>query len=366
MFKANRLPSGNYRVQVIVKDADGHALKDENGKRIVKSFTASTEYEAMRKACEFVGQKQMTKELEEIRREEISKMTVYEAIERYLTNSESVLRPSTLRGYTIIQNTRLQPIKDMPIGSLLLSDIQAAVNRDSTRLCYKSIKEAVSLLQRVLTLNGISLNFKAITIPKDFKKKQALPSVEDVLKPLIGTKYELPCLLAMWCSLRMSEVRGLKYSDVTTKGNMHFLNVQRTRIYFDGEEHTEEKTKTLSSTRTIILPEYLYQIIISQSHKSDDDFIVSLGYNEIYKGFKNKMESIGYKDMTFHKLRHEFATTLNDLGIDGKYIQKLGGWNNPIVMDAVYTHTTETREREYQNRIDNHFRGIIDGLQAAL
>jgi hypothetical protein len=39
-MKAKKLPSGNYRVQVVV----GH---DANGKRIVKSFTAEEEWTAL-------------------------------------------------------------------------------------------------------------------------------------------------------------------------------------------------------------------------------------------------------------------------------------------------------------------------------
>ena len=45
-MKAKKLPSGNYRVQVVA----GH---DENGKRIVKSFTASEEWEAIKLATDF-------------------------------------------------------------------------------------------------------------------------------------------------------------------------------------------------------------------------------------------------------------------------------------------------------------------------
>ena len=45
-MKTSRLNSGNYRVQVI-------AGYDENGKRIVKSFTAKTEWEAIKMAEEF-------------------------------------------------------------------------------------------------------------------------------------------------------------------------------------------------------------------------------------------------------------------------------------------------------------------------
>ena len=70
------------------------------------------------------------------------------------------------------------------------------------------------------------------------------------------------------------------------------------------------------------------------------------------------MANNGY-EMTFHKLRHEFATTLNDLGVPSNYIQKLGGWSTDNVMKSVYTHTTSSKESEYQDKINKYFDLII-------
>ena len=47
-MKAKKLPSGNYRVQVV-------AGYDVNGKRIVKSFTADEEWKVLKMAAEFVA-----------------------------------------------------------------------------------------------------------------------------------------------------------------------------------------------------------------------------------------------------------------------------------------------------------------------
>lgn len=365
MFTAKELPSGNWRVQYILKDSNGKVIKDENGKRTAISFTAPTKYEAVRMACEFAGQRQNPKEYEEQQREKEISMTVNEALGKYIDDSRGVLRDSTIRGYEIIRRTRLQVIKDIPLKSLILGDIQRAVNADRARLSKKSIRESIALLKRVLTLNGITLNFKAITLPKDYRQKKPLPNAAEVLKPFIGTKYEIPILLAMWCSLRVSELRGLKYSDITNVKDRHFMNIHHTKIYFDGMNHIDDMTKTEKSTRTILLPDYLYKLIKSQQHNSDDEYIVKLGYNALYKAFKKKMKSVGLDFMTLHKLRHEFATTLNDLGINSDYIQQLGGWSSPNIMKSVYTHTTNERELFYQSQIDNHFEGIINTLKEA-
>ena len=74
------------------------------------------------------------------------------------------------------------------------------------------------------------------------------------------------------------------------------------------------------------------------------------------------MDSAGYNQITFHKLRHAFATTLNDLGIPSNYIQKLGGWSTDNIMKSVYTHTTSAKEMEYQKKIDDFFMNAL-GIQ---
>lgn len=341
-MKAKKLPSGNYRTQVIL----GY---DENGKRIVKSFTADTPHEAIRMALDFKADKSIGIKA--------SSMTVKQAFTQYIEARDHVLSPVTIRGYNIIKNTRLQSIMHVNIMRLSLNDVQHAVNLDARRLGYKSVKEAVALLKSVLSVQGVDLNIKRITLPPKKKKAVMIPDAAEVLRVIIGSDIELPCLLAMWLSLRISEVRGLQFRDISPDGKT--ITVQRARVYIDGQDILRNFNKTYESTRTNELPPYLYEMIRRVPHDSDEDFIVPLGYNCIYKRFNKLMKEAGYA-ITFHKLRHEFATTLNDLGIPSNYIQKLGGWSTDNIMKSVYTHTTSSREVEYQNRINAFFMSIID------
>ena len=45
-------------------------------------------------------------------------------------------------------------------------------------------------------------------------KLKELPTAEQVMNMVCGTDIELPCLLTMWLSLRMGEVRGLQFRDL--------------------------------------------------------------------------------------------------------------------------------------------------------
>lgn len=342
-MKASKTPSGKYRVQV-------YAGVDENGKRIVRSFMASTEEGAILAAYEFkqkyaIGVDPMD-------------MTVEGAINKYIESRTNILSPTTIRSYRLICRTRMQSIMKCKISKLRVIDVQDAINQDAMRLSKKSLKEAVSLLNSALMAQEIYMHLrKRIALPQQRKKIKELPPLNAIIDVIVGTELELPCLLAMWLSLRIAEVRGLKYSDITPDGKR--IRVQRERVYNYGTDLVREVNKTEDSTRTNMLPEYIYKMIMAQPHNSDDDFIVQMGYNGLYKGFKREMGKRGYKT-TFHDLRHVFATTLNDLGIPPNYIQKLGGWSTDNVMKTVYTHTTSEKEQEYQSRIDNMFASVLE------
>ena len=345
-LKAKQLPSGNYRVQVIV----GY---DENGKRIVRSFTADSAQEALRMAFDFKSDKAIgvTPKC----------MTVEQAFTQYIEARDQVLSPSTIRGYHIVRDTRLQSIMHCNIMQLTMNDIQRAVNLDAKRLSHKSLKSSLSLLKSVLAAQGVEINTKRITLPPKKKKQIVLPEVGEILKLIVGTDLELPCLLAMWLSLRISEVRGLQFRDISQDGSA--ISVSRAKMYINGKDVLRDCNKTYDSTRCNSLPPYILHLIEQVPHEMEQDFIVPLGYNYINIHFRKLMDSAGYNQITFHKLRHAFATTLNDLGIPSNYIQKLGGWSTDNIMKSVYTHTTSAKEMEYQKKIDDFFMNAL-GIQA--
>ena len=342
-MKATKTPSGKYRVQVV-------AGYNEYGKRTVKSFTAETAWEAMKMASEF--QQGVTTNKNEL--------TVYGAFTHYIESRNNILSPSTIKGYNTIKNSRLQAIKDIKISKLTISDVQRAVNLDAKRLSRKSIKSAISLLGSALELQDVSLKLNRITLPMAIPKDEYIPSVQSVLNAIIGTEIELPCLLAMWLSLRVSEVRGLQFKDISP--DKKTIYIRRAKIEIASKDVIRECNKTVKSTRQNTLPSYLYNLISQIPHKNDSEFIVKMSYDVLRRRFKKIMIQHNL-NITFHTLRHEFATTLNDLGIPSEYIQKLGGWSSDNIMKNVYTHTIMNKELIYQNTIDNFFLEMINGTK---
>ena len=342
-MKAKKLQSGRYRAQLVVG-------KDTNGKRIVKSFTADTAWEAEKQALDYKAKYGIGQSL--------TNMTVAGAISVYISTRTNSVSPITIETYQRIRDTRLQSLMDRKITELTVQDVQIAVNIDAARLSKKSLVEAVSLMQSALGFQGIDTNFKKrVTFPKSMRAKKMLPPPSEVIKEIRGTKYELGCLLAMWLSLTVSEVRGLKYSDISKDGK--WLTVQRTIVYHDGKDHYNDFTKSEGRTRTVSLPKELYGKIMAQPHESEDEYIVKLGYNCLYKSIRRIMAKAGYK-MSFHNLRAEFATTSNALQIPDNYIQSIGGWSNPTTMHRYYIQELTTEEQKYQAQINDYFSKLLN------
>lgn len=338
MANAKKLPSGNWRIRIFIGE-------DENGKKKTKSFTAPTRWQCEKEAEEFLKNQD---------REE-PKMTIGQAIDGYIKAKENVISPSTIRGYGIIRRTRLQSLMDVDVHDLDSFKMQMAINNDASRLGRKSISEAKNLVLTALRMYGVKPDIN-VTLPAKKPKIKALPTAEQVARVIIGTEIELPCLLAMWLSLRMSEVRGLQFADIK-KG---VLTVQRARIYLDGVEVIRDVNKTVNSTRQLALPPYLKKLIKKVPHESETDFIVNMGYPFIKKHFNELMRENGLK-VTFHDLRHINASVMLMLGVPDKYAMERGGWSTTSTLKSVYQHTFKDERKQVDKTIDSFFEEIVRG-----
>ena len=193
----------------------------------------------------------------------------------------------------------------------------------------------------------------AVTFPAKRKIYRELPTAAEVIAAVKGTNVELPTLLAMWLSLRMSEVRGLKYKDIKNG----VLTVQRSMLLVGSEEVLRENNKTYDSTRRIRLPSYLINMI---GTGRPDEFIVKEGKNTIYDRFVTAIDRAGLPHMRFHDLRHLNASVLLELGIPEKYAMERGGWSTPSTLQNVYQHTFSKQRKLVDDKVDRYFEEFLD------
>ena len=324
MPKAKKLPSGMWRCQASI-----------DGER--RSFTAWTKREA-----EF-----MALEWQEGRREKRrpENLTVNELLTQYIESRSAILSPSTIASYRKMQRLYFEGIRNIRMCKLRPIDVQNEINHMAKTLSPKTIRNAYGLLR-----SATEIDFK-ITMPQKKKMQYRTPDIAGIkyiLDQTTGTTVEVPVLLALWCGLRMSEIRGLKWDKVKPDR----IIIDTAIVDVDGIP-VEKHTKTTESTRTIEIPPYLYDKIQTQPHTTP--YVTNLSGHAIYAKFKRLTNNI----CRFHDLRHANASVMMMLGIPDAYAMERGGWETERIYKKTYAQTiSEERERVNQ-RIDDYFINLI-------
>ena len=338
MAKAKKLPSGSWRVQLYIG-------KDDAGKRQYKSFTAPTKKEAEAAAALYSVQK---------KQKDAIGMTVGDAIDKYIESKENVLSPSTIRSYRSYRKSYLQGIMDVPLDELDNRIVQAAVNRDAIDKSPKTLRNAHGLLSAALGVYLPDMTLRT-TMPAKEHKIREMPTPAEVMDLVYGTPIELPCLLAIWMGMRMSEVRGIRYSDIS--GNI--LTIRHTKILVEGEDIVRDQTKNYTSTRQLRLPAYILDLIEQSREENGSEYIVTLSGAAIYCRLKRLLAKHGLPHIRFHDLRHLNASVMHELGVPDKYAMERGGWSTNSVLQSVYQHTFSEKRKSVDDQIDAYFNSIM-------
>lgn len=260
-------------------------------------------------------------------------MTLKAACEGYIEAKSNIISPSTIRRYGQFINNIPERLLSTNLTAITKPMIQAEINRFSSDHAPKTVSNYSGFLLAVLNFYGKEIS--GIVLPQKEKKPVYIPTKEEVsaiFKEIKGTPYEVPIMLAA-LGLRRSEICALQISDLD--GNV--LTINKALVETKGG-WVVKTTKTEDSTRTIVIPDYLADLIRQQ------------GY--VYKGFPSSIRNnlvavekkLGIPQFPLHKLRHFFASYMHDQGYSDKQIQSAGGWKTGNIMKTIYTHAMEMEE----------------------
>lgn len=352
MATAKKLPSGRWRVLVYshTEQVDGKSV------RRYESFTADTKKEAEFLAAEFSHAKE--------RRQTPGRMTLGEAIDQYIAKCEKVLAPTTISGYRRIRRDRFKAYMDMPLKRLSPSILQQMINEETGVRSGKYKKSPAPPLSSKTIHNAYGLVSTAIhavlpqadttvKLPAPENKIKELIPPEVILQIIKGTNIELPCLLAMWLSLTISEIRGLTKSGSIKNG---YLTINQVVVDVDGQAIVKKQAKTYTRTRKLKIPQYIQELI----DKTEGDILVPRSGSAVYKAWQRLLQRNNLPPMTFHDLRHENASIMALLQIPEKYAMERGGWKTPATMKRVYTHTFSAAREAVDEKINAFF---LDKMQ---
>ncbi len=364
--RKGELPSGSIRRKVyshseLKFDEKGNPVLDpktgkQKKKKIYISVTAETPIEANKLASEIKYQRSAIAAAS-------SNMTLYEAIDRYISSSSSLLSPSTIRGYKTIQRSAFRCLMSVKLADITDSTMRDAINAECQRTTGKKNPKPISsktvineygLIIAVINtyLPGTHYNVK---LPQIEHNKHDISSPDVIYEIVKDSDIELPVMLAMWLSFTESEILGLtKSKSISSDGQ--YITVKEVIVKdADGNAVIKNKGKQPSRDRTLRIPEYIKTLI----DQVETDQLVTISGTALSKRFNRLIKKAGIPHMTFHDLRHVNASVMALLNIPDKYAQDRGGWKSDNIMKSVYMQTFSQQREEVDNRIDDYMCDLI-------
>ena len=206
-------------------------------------------------------------------------------------------------------------------------------------------------------------------VPNKKPKTKKVLSTDQISHLLYVCKNEepkifIPLLLAVTAGLRISEVIGIKYSDIDFGNNELHMDRQLGRSTSNEGLEEEEmliqelEPKTHNSVRCVPLADFVMDEIILQRQRYEElrsnfsDFR-DLGYlccrengvpyHRSFAGpaFKRLLKSCGFEDMQWRFLRNTYATVLAEYEISIKAIAVCLGHYSPVFTNDTYVDATK-------------------------
>ena len=323
-MKAEKLPSGSYRVRVTIC-------------KKTYSFTHKNKKEVLKQASIFLAETT----------ERLVNPTLKDAMEDYIKENTGVLSPATIKGYVSMQKnllTRAPWLCSKNIISIRAEDVQRALI--SLNVSPKSVRNYLNFIQPV---TGKKYN---IHLPGKEHLEHNVPTDMEVLGLLqlfSGTELEIPILLAAYGPLRRGEICALTLEDF--KGDT--VTVSKDIVRDKDGKWIIKPPKTYSSNRKITLPHFVVEKI------RDKGYITKYNADQITHEFRKRQKKIGVeKPFNFHSLRHYCASTLHAKGIPDEYIMQRGGWASSSILDSVYRHCLTDKKDEMSDKAVMHFEAM--------
>lgn len=255
---------------------------------------------------------------------EYEKLTLSEAIDRYIENKSAVLSPSTVRGYRIAQRNRFQTLMCRNVDSITKNDVQKVVNAEVKCASAKTVANAYGLIRPVLKEHGIDVF--GVRLPQVVKPVKAYLQLEDIGKPVEavrGDSCEIPILPAVWLGMRRSEILGLCWDCVDVENGI--IHIRRTVVPDENNKRVLKDTaKNHSSQRSVDCPEYIMDKI-KQLPRKKSGRLFAMTPDTVRRHIHSACAAAGIQDTTVHGLRHTNAAVMKTLGIDDRIAMERGG-----------------------------------------
>ena len=226
-------------------------------------------------------------------------------------------------------------------------------------LSPKSVKDMLSIIKQVIRY---AANF-GITNNQDFKEV-VIASKKHNIKGMTNTQVKLlseflltevsyinvGILFSLYTGVRIGEICALKIGDISFDDKVVHIDktMQRIQNFSDTKNKTDiiiSSPKSECSIRDIPIPQFIIDIIVKLNYADQNAYLLTGTRNKyieprtLENNFKKIARCCGVKDVTFHMIRHSFATMCIEAGVDIKSLSEILGHSSVNITLNRYIHT---------------------------
>lgn len=351
------------------------------GKQIQRTFTGKSKKEvsdAARKAAV---------EISEGVYKHPSKMSLSAWMDIWAEEYLGAVKPRTVDSYKATIRTHIKPaLGAVKLSALSPHDIQRFYNslqKGEKALSPKTVKNTHGVLHKALQ-QAVKVGYlksnpaDACELPRVERKEMNYFHDEDIaqfIEVIKGHQYEFIYLTTLFTGMREGEVLGLTWDCVDFEAGTITIKQQLQRIRGEG---VYKLVSPKNSKSRIIMPAHTVMVILKKQRVRQMEwqlksygawenplnlvFTNELGHNlsaqTVYLHFKKLAGSIGKPEVRFHDLRHTYAVSAIEAGIDMKTISaNLGHYSLAFTFDQ-YGHVSPKMHKQSSSQMEQFINDI--------
>ena len=271
-----------------------------------------------------------------------SKDTFIEYITEYLnTYKKPFVSKSTFDGYFYTLNKNIsEETLHKPIKNVQTAELQKAINRTSElhpragRTLYDLFTQ---VMRRAYAEGIIKRDIEKLLIKPKQTSEEEIPLTSEQQQRLLEVadeRQKAVIIAYLWSGCRRSELLQLKWTDISDNGQTLLI----------------KGTKTDTSVRAVPVFVPLQQVLNRVS--KTDERIFPYSVSTIRRMFEDLNEKVDFA-LTPKTLRHTFNQNLTEMGVADLIRAKWMGHAKPTTTKRVYTHVTDSLERQEINKVKN-------------
>ena len=334
-----KLPSGSYRARIAT-----YVYVDGKRKTKWKSFTAQTKDEARYLAVRF----------QRSGSSDNGNLTLLEACQQYIDMKKNLLSPNTITGYDKMIRNYLDgtSLAGIPVDRVRSVDLQRWIG--DVAKSPKTIRNAYGVISATLKMFRPEF-IPRVTLPAYVPEEYYVPSAGEIATLLRDCNPDLrrAIILGAFGGCRMSEALALTSSDIDLEKRTISIT-KALAIDTDGSVVTKAP-KTYRSKRIVTLPESSIEVF-----SGIDGNLVRYSFKSLKTVFKRHVRKCGLNDsISYHTLRHFFASELVSAGVPIHIVERMGGWSpGSPVLRKIYIGVQAEQMQKSMATASAHFDSV--------